>query len=235
MSNPESFADNESRVFSLLVQAGFSPRVIYDIGAAQGTWSALISQIFPAAEFHMFEPLASLVPAFREGLEWQMQRHPTFTLHPVALGSENKPVAMRIHEDGYSSTIMNMGEHPEYQQRHNVAGHRLDDFVADRSLPLPDLVKLDVQGAEREILEHASRCLEHAQLVFAETWFVRGYGPDTPLLTELVTLLDKHGFDLAEIGHRFYDSGHRLYGCDAFFLKRTFLRDFAPSLPPTAW
>lgn len=232
---PEDFATDETRVFSLLAQAGFAPRTVFDIGAANGTWSTRISEVFPGAAFHMFEPLVKFIPAFEKDLQWQMQNHPAFTLHAVALGSENKSVAMRIHADGYSSTVMNMGEHPEYQQRHEVVQHRLDDFVEHSSLPLPDLIKIDVQGAEREILSHAPRCLEHADLVLAETWFIRGYGPETPVITELVDLLDKHNYELAELGHRFYDGDHRLYGCDAFFLKRSFLRRVAATLPQGPW
>jgi hypothetical protein len=48
-------------------------------------------------------------------------------------------------------------------------------------------------------------------------------------------MLDEHDYELAELGHRFYDDTHRLYGCDAFFLKRSLLRRIASRLPQTHW
>jgi FkbM family methyltransferase len=183
----------------------------------------------------MFEPLASLIPEYDDGLQWQMQNHPSFRLHAVALGAEKQRVTMRIHPDGFSSTTLDVGDHPDFQRRCEVAQYRLDDFVEQYSLPLPDLIKIDVQGSEGAILGQGSRCLDHADVVFAETWFVRGYGPKTPLITELLEMLGERGYDLADIGHRFYDANHRLYGCDAFFLKRSLLGRVASRLPQSGW
>jgi len=235
VSAAEEFGSHEIRVFSLLANAGFAPRTIYDIGAANGTWSALISEVFPAASFHMFEPLASVIPAFERDLQARLRTHPTFTLHPIALGAESKTVRMWLHADGYSSTTLDMGSSPDYQGRCKVRQHRLDEYVEQAQLPLPDILKLDTQGSERAILSQASACLAHASLVFAETWLCRGYGPETPLLTELMELLGEGGYELVEFGYRFYDKCHRLYGCDAFFLKRALAARIAPVMPAGSW
>ncbi len=72
----EEFAADETRVFTLLARAGFAPATIYDIGAAHGTWSALISNIFPDAAYHMFEPLAELNESFKKSLRTQLDNHP---------------------------------------------------------------------------------------------------------------------------------------------------------------
>lgn len=231
----EDFAAHEVKVFTLLARAGFSPATIFDIGASNGTWSALVNDVFPQAAFHMFEPLAKLNEDFARGLEWQMRWRPSLTLHEVALGAKCKRVTMRIHADGFSSTTLDMGGHPEYQTRRSVPQFTLDRYVHDHGLALPDLIKLDVQGAEVAVLSQAKRCLERAEVVFAETWFTRGYGRRTPLITELGTLLDRHDFHLVELGHRFYDGIHRLSGCDAFFLKRSFLERVAPVMPGGPW
>ena len=235
MSDTKEFASDEKRVFSLLSRFGFAPKTIFDIGAANGTWSAYVGTVFPDAQFELFEPLAALVPAYQRDLRWQLQNHPKFSLHPVALGAYNGLVSMRVHEDGYSSTLLDVGAHPEYQHKHEVRQYTLDDYVAQFGLPLPDLIKLDTQGSEAAILAHCPRCLEHADLIFAETWFVRAYGPETPLITELRDQLDVHDFELAELGNRFYDQNHRLYSCDAFFLKRSRLRELGPLAPGGSW
>ncbi len=220
----------ELRTFSKLVNAQFNPAVIYDIGAAEGEWSGAISALFPASQFHLFEPLASLLPKYSSALEIQLRQHSNFTLHPVALGAQNGNITMSLKADGVSSTVFDMGDHPDFAQRQQVLQWRLDDFVERYSLPLPNLIKIDAQAAEFLILSHASRCLANASLVLAETWFDRGYGPGTPLITEISALLDLHAYQLVEIGHLFYDDNHRLYGCDAIYLKRDLLARFAPVL-----
>jgi FkbM family methyltransferase len=227
--------DNEIRIFRLLSGAGFAPRTVYDIGAADGTWSARINEIFPEASFHMFEPLARLIPGFETNLELQMRYHPAFRLHAIALGAESKQVTMRVHPGGYGSTILDIADLPEFQRREIVTQYRMDEYVEEFALPLPDLIKLDTQGAEQMILSQASRCLEHASVVFAETWLDRRYGPETPLLTELRDLLVGHAYELAEIGQRFYDGDHYLNHCDALFLKRSLLKDVAPAMPASSW
>lgn len=231
----EEFAAHETRVFALLARAGFAPAVIFDIGAARGAWSASIRNVFPEAAFHMFEPLAKLNEGYEKSLRAQLQSHPNFTLHEIALGAERKLVTMCLHADGYSSTTLDIGGHPEYQARQIVPQDTLDQYVSEHGLPLPDLIKLDTQGAEQAILSQADRCLAQAKVVFAETWFDRGYGPQTPLITELRDLLGRQGFQLAELGYRFYDENHRLYGCDAFFLRRPFLEKIASLMPSGPW
>jgi FkbM family methyltransferase len=232
--SPSREFEDELRVFSLLAEAGFSPHTIYDIGAAVGAWSDMVSTVFPNAEVHLFEPLADLVPNYRENLRVQLEKHSQFKLHSTALGADTGTATMRVHADGVSSTMLNVN-HPEYEIKQDVKVNRLDNFVEDFGLPLPDLIKLDTQGSELMILNHAPRCLEQASLVFTETWFDRGYGPQTPLLSEICEFLDRSGFQLAELGFFFYDATHRLYGCDAFFLKKPLLGRLAPLLPWSRW
>jgi FkbM family methyltransferase len=232
----EEFAAHEIRVFTLLAGAGFAPATIYDIGASNGTWSALISSVFPDAAFHMFEPLAELNESFAKSLRVYMGNHPRFALHDVALGAECKQVTMRTHPDGFSSTTLDVVAHPEHYACLSVPQYTLDQYVGDHNLPRPDLIKLDTQGAELAILNQGELCLSQAALVLAETWLDRTeYGPQTPLITELKDFLERHEFVLAELGCRFYNERHQFYCCDAFFLKRAFLEMVAPAMPPGPW
>src|SRR5215813_150309 len=161
MSPVQQFAAHEVRIFSLLGNAGFEPKVIFDVGAANGTWSALVHEVFPAALYHLFEPLAEVLPSYRAHLQEQIANHPNFTLHPVALGAERRRVEMNVHADGYSSTILDMGPHPEFQARRLVDQYTLDGYIQDRRLRCPDILKIDTQGAERLILSQAKATLKN--------------------------------------------------------------------------
>jgi hypothetical protein len=95
-------------------------------------------------------------------------------------------------------------------------------------LPLPDIIKIDCQGAEDVIIRGGERVVRNAKVLFLETWFDRGlYGPATPLIGEMIELLQPLGYSLVEIGERFYDEKHRLYSADAFF--------YAESLMDNVW
>src|SRR5687767_7622182 len=159
----------EIRIFTFLRQAGLKPKVIFDVGAADGTWSALVHEVFPDALFHLFEPLAEVLPSYRLHLQKQIQYHSNFTLHPIALGADRQQVEMRVHADGYSSTIFDMGSHPEYQTRQDVDQHTLDGYVQDRHLGSPDILKIDAQGAEGLILSQANTTLKTVSVLFLET------------------------------------------------------------------
>ena len=52
---------------------------------------------------------------------------------------------------------------------------RLDDYRNAYQLPLPDLIKLDVQGFEVEVLQGAGECLRSAKGVLSEVSFIEYY------------------------------------------------------------
>jgi FkbM family methyltransferase len=235
MSEKGSFATVESRVFALMARAGFTPATIFDIGASNGTWSCVISKVFPEAAFHLFEPLVDFLPSYREHLNWYLHEHPTFRLHEVALGAETKEITMSVDTTGFGSTTLNIDDVPGFRKVTGIKQYRLDEFVERFEVPLPDVIKLDTQGSERAILSRAALCLQNAGVVLAESWIEPGYGPETPLLPELRELLNSHEFALVGLGEHFYRPNHELYSCDTFFVKRRLLDRIAQKMPAGEW
>ncbi len=78
--------------------------------------------------------------------------------------------------------------------RHRVATTRLDDLPGIA----PDLIKIDVQGAERLVLSHGSRALESALIVQCEVEFLPLY-KDQPLFGEMQTFFQQRGFHLHKL------------------------------------
>ena len=139
-------------------------------------------------------------------------------LHPTALGRENMTAQIFETHDAYGSSLLDRGGVSEVRKTLEVPVRRLDDYRREQGFPLPDLMKLDCQGAETAILEGAEECLQHAKVLMIECWLSREYGPDTPLVTELIAYLGKHGFVCVDFGHRFFDEAHRLHSVDCYFL-----------------
>ena len=64
----------------------------------------------------------------------------------------------------------------------------LDRFV-ERRASLPDVLKIDVEGAEYQVLSGARRCLAHARLVCIEVHFdeLPKFGADYSMMSALMT------------------------------------------------
>ena len=63
-----------------------------------------------------------------------------------------------------------------------------------------DLLQLDVQGAERLVLEGATKVLETTRAVFTEVSLQSGLYENATTLSEIRTLLEGKGFELALLG-----------------------------------
>ena len=110
---------------------------------------------------------------------------------------------------------------------HEIATRRLDDVLVEG---LPDFIKIDVQGAELDILRHGRRALERATVLEAEVEFVALYRDQT-LFGDLQVFLRDAGFVL----HKLIDLvGHSLMPPEAGYPvsqllwgDAVFVRDFA--------
>lgn len=214
---------HERRIVRALLDQKFRPQVIYDIGASTGIWSEVISNVLPSAEYHMFEPLAAVATEYKRDLENRLDRLPNLILHPVALGDANGKADFYVDQNPYCSSLNDRGNIADIQERIQVDRYLLGDYRIMAGLPLPDIIKIDCQGAEDVIIRGGLDEVRHAKVLFLETWLKRGYGPRTPLLGEIIELLKPLGFSLVEFGEKFFDEKHRLYSVDAFFFAESLL------------
>src|SRR5262249_7649491 len=157
---------HETRTLRTLLGEGFKPSVVYDIGASNGVWSDTIALTLPDADYHLFEPLAESLAFYRRGLPERRARDPrvhlpphALHLHPVALSDHNGTAKMFATHDGFGSSMLDRGDIPEVKEQVSVPRFKLDEFVERNSLLAPNVMKLDVQGAERLILSGGFRTM----------------------------------------------------------------------------
>lgn len=119
-----------------------SRRVAVDAGAHVGFWSFYLAKYF--AEVHAFEPVAELAACFRENV-----RDAHVVLHEVALGKKKGFVEM-------AATADNTGmSHVRAAGSGSTPIEKLDSF----ELTDVDLIKIDVEGYEKFVLEGARRTI----------------------------------------------------------------------------
>ena len=152
---------------------------------------------FPAAEIHAFEPLVGHITAFRNNTEGIAG----IQLHALALGASKDRLPMQVASFSDASSLLQIGaEMADHFDVHKareeiVTVERLDDYVADQGMPMPDLIKLDVQGYELQSLRGGLGCLRHAVAVLTEVSFIEFY-PGQCLFEEVVEFMAAEGFRL---------------------------------------
>lgn len=232
-----TFAQCEQRFFSRLRERGYQPSVVYDIGAANGSWSAAIAEVLPDAQYELFEPLASRHEPYRQVLAERLREQPRFRIHPIALSDRNGEAEFWETPNAVASSLLARAAPSE--QKIVVPVRRLDDYAAERGLPQPQVIKADVQAGEALVIAGGVRAVARADVLHLETWLRRGYGRTTPLLTELIEALRPLGFVLVHLGDFYREQHQEIASVDAFFAHMRLIqrfRDDAGGFPwPDAW
>jgi len=194
-----------------LAEVGFSPKVIYDIGASQGLWARSAMGVWPSAQVVGFEPNLSRV----ESLNRLAAERSQFRFYTCFLGAKEQMV--QYSDQGDQTSLFLAGS----ESASTAPMRLLDSLVVENRLPSPDFVKLDVQGAELEVLTGGLKTVEHSEVILAEASLYR-LREDMPTAFELWSWLDSKGFalyDVVSVLRREKDDA--LVQMDLLFLKRT--------------
>jgi FkbM family methyltransferase len=191
---------------------GLTIRSIVDGGASEGYWAVAVRTVWPDARLLLVEP--------RDDVQPQLQRNAAqlgnAQVAPVLLGPAEGEADFYIHGD-WSSTSREFAQSDGTSKRTPVVP--LDVLVERTNFGLPDLIKLDLQGAELSALEGATRCLAHATAVVCEVSFMQ-FAPGMPLIGDVMSFMAGRGFvayDLIGLLHRPLDGA--LAQADVLFLR----------------
>lgn len=177
-------------------ESGVNPRVIYDIGACVLHWTREAKNIWPGAEFIAFEAMKESKPIFDEnGVK---------SFIGVLSDTDGKELTFyqnTFHPGGNSYYKENQEVNREadlfFNESHarKVTSFTLDSVVYANGFPAPDLIKMDVQGAELDIIKGASRTLASCKDLILELQKIE-YNKGAPLRDEVIAYLQTIGFTL---------------------------------------
>lgn len=125
---------------------------ILDVGANMGYITLLLARASPSGTVHAFEPH----PRTAASLSANVDRNAVTNVrvHRLAVGSEDGTVSFTDHGVPASNRI---GGGPGSLE---VPATRLDRFAADNGIGTIDFLKIDVEGAELDVLEGARALFE---------------------------------------------------------------------------
>ena len=174
-----------------LKATGFEPKVVYDIGACITEWSDAVKLVWPNARCILFEAYDKLDDVLRKsGYEYFI----------TVLSNTDDAVVKFYQNDTYitgNSYYREVGCavscYPENVYVNRITS-RLDTIVAREGLPLPDLVKIDVQGAEKDILEGGWKSINAAEHLIVEMQHTE-YNQGAPKVDVTRPWIEAHGWD----------------------------------------
>jgi FkbM family methyltransferase len=197
-----------------LAAVGLEPRTVIDVGVAYAT-SELYEQ-FPGAQILLVEPLVEFEP-FLQRIAGQYNAQCV-----MAAAGETPGIAMlNVHRDKFGSSLLKEVEGSEVDgDARKVPLITLDDLCADKKLRGPFLIKIDVQGAELQVLAGAKHTLQETEAVILEvTLFGTMIGG--PQFFDVVTYMKESGF----VAYDIFGANYRPLDDALFQVDMTFVRE----------
>jgi FkbM family methyltransferase len=145
---------HEARVLDALLPPGAT---FVDVGANHGAWSLLAGpRVGPAGQIIAVEPHPVLAECVRRSLAASAVPH---HVHACALGSSPGRAVLHVPGSGSGSGSLLAHYAPDVQDLIDVDVTTLDMLLADRHTTSPCLLKLDVEGFERNVLRGGREAL----------------------------------------------------------------------------
>lgn len=171
--------------------------LIVDVGANEGRFSAAVLSLAPEARIVAVEP----APEPLERLRRRIGERPNVSVVAGAVSDRKGQATFVVTGHDNNSSLRR--PRPEMERMLQDPGWRVTDEITVPTTTLDELVgsrevallKLDVQGGEREVLDGGRLALAHTAAVLLEVTFVSHYEGDATF-EELHAKLAQSGFHL---------------------------------------
>ena len=146
----------------------FYPKVIYDLGANVGVSSLYFASLYPTASIYGFEPLP-------ENLEVCLLNYRGITnksqVFPWAVGSKTGQATFDCKNDSRGGRLESSQDDTRLKTiaQIQVKIFSVSDLIHKEGLLPPDFLKIDVEGAEYDVLEGLNGCAHSVSSIYLET------------------------------------------------------------------
>jgi FkbM family methyltransferase len=173
-------------------QRGFEPSTVIDVGVADGTQG--LYETFPSSAHLLVEPLSEYESAL---MKISRKYHAAYVL--AAAAEKAGRTTLKVKSRLYMSSILDYSAGPPTDSFERIVPTvTLDDLCEARRLSGPYLVKVDVQGAELNVIEGATRILRETEYVVLEL-SLGDYIVGSPQFFDVVNYMKGRGFVVYDI------------------------------------
>jgi FkbM family methyltransferase len=172
---------------------GFMPSTIIDVGAANGTPELM--QAFPESHHVLIEPLEE----FEADLAYTVSTVSSAEYIIAAASGTAGTLTLNVHPDLYGSSLYHEHEDSDVNGvPRTIPALTIDRLVEEKQFTGPILLKIDVQGAELDVLAGAAHSLDRIEYLVLETTTFSIYDNATTF-SDVIRYLDERGFVVYEI------------------------------------
>jgi FkbM family methyltransferase len=174
-------------------QLGFTPGTVIDVGAAKGTFE--LYETFPHAKHLLIEPLVENRPYLEKIVKGLKSAEYVI----AAAAKEAGAVTLNVHPDFDGSSIYLEDEAGDVNGiPRTVQAVTLDALYHEYGLHGPCLIKLDVQGAELDVLAGATLLLNATEYIVLEVSLFKFF-IDGPQFYDVMVFMKERGFVLYDV------------------------------------
>lgn len=116
--------------------------LVFDLGGYEGQWTSDIFSRY-CCKVHIFEP----VSAYSNQINKRFSKNNNIIVHNFGLANETATRSISLMEDG--SSLFKTGTQLEQIQLKNAT-----EFIVSNQITKIDLMKINIEGAEYDLLEH---------------------------------------------------------------------------------
>lgn len=158
----------ESDFAGVIVNGMRAGDVCYDIGGYRGFLAGVMA-LQGASKVLVFEPLPANQTALNRLRE--LNPHLPIEVQPVAVGNIDGVMGLKVMSEASMAKLASSPFQPDArpQELIRVEVRRLDSLVTSGRIPPPNAMKIDVEGAELDVLLGASKVLSDSRpVIFLE-------------------------------------------------------------------
>lgn len=191
------------QIFSILQQYLVHPKIIVEVGAFHGHDTIKMTNHWPKANIHSFEPVPELYQTLRTKTKPYSNIHTYNYAIDTHSGSSLFYYAEKPNNPGIATQAGSLLEPKErllwspiqFTKTITVQTITLAQWMTQNNITNIDFLWLDTQGHELPLLKHAKHLLSNIQVIVTEVGFIEGYkGQETyPAIVKWIT---EHGFDV---------------------------------------
>lgn len=191
-----------------LKTSGINPKVCYDIGSNVLHWTKHANRIWTDTQIILFDAFDH-APILYEQYSYpyeivvlsdQDDKEVKFYQNDIFIGGSS-------YYKEYNDAVFPVDKYVLRRTK------KLDTIVKDKAYPYPDLVKIDVQGAELDVIKGGFEVLSHAKYLIIELQH-QEYNIGAPLANITKSLLESMGWICME--EKFSNNGP---DADYFFIQ----------------
>lgn len=162
--------------------------VIFDIGANCGFFTARVLDYWPNAKVYAFEPNGKLLQDIRHTLELNEIEEKVVCVESAMGKSDGRAIFYQNRSPISSSLVRGKVAQRRIVKQSYVDVTSLNRYVAENTIREIDLLKIDVEGSERDVLEGATDVLGKVFLLLIEVH------PPFATVEEIQDIVKAHGF-----------------------------------------